>query len=251
MVSNWRILTKTKTPLTLGVTMVVTEYVWAKSQGGSIMNNTKSVTELINECKKLMSESTTKDDINIDNVINAVEMCLQQFSNSDLGRKGSSRRNDLMSRPIIMYLWHLIKQGKIVDVSSLTGSGGVSGKFLLVPMYDDEGKPTLQAIIPIVAGSMYEPEGEYQVIRFVEKLSDVKEVEGKFIYRSSDCGTYVDQCTDDVEYLENLDTCRSFDRAWKITTVNGVEYLDNHILAARNIITINNQLYHYVEARYG
>lgn len=217
-----------------------------------IMNNTKSVTELINECKKLMSESTTKENINIDCIIRAVEMCLQQFSNSDLGRKGSSRRNDLMSRPIIMYLWHLIKQGKIVDVSPLTGSGGVSGKFLLVPMYDDEGKPTLQAIIPIVASSMYEPEGEYQVIRFVEKLSKFNvNVDGKFISRlSPDGGTYVDECTD-VEYFENLATCGSFDTAWKITTANGVEYLESPALAKRNIITINNEPYHYVQAPHG
>lgn len=215
-----------------------------------IMNNTKSVTEVINECKKLISESTTKDDINVDGVTRVVEMCLQQFSNSDLGRKGSSRRNDLMSRPIIMYLWHLIKQGKIVDVSSLIGSGGVSGKFLLVPMYDDEGKPTLQAIIPIVASSMYDPEGEYQIIRFVEKLSDFKtDVDGHFIFRtSSDGGIYVDECTSDAEYFENLANCRSFDNAWKITTANGAEYFESPALAQRNIITINNELYHYIQA---
>lgn len=215
-----------------------------------IMSNSKSVTEVINECKKLMSESAIRENINIDGVTSVVEKYLQQLSNSNLGRKGSSRKNDLMSRPIIMYLWHLIKQGKIVDVAPLA-NGGASGKFLLVPMYDDEGKPTLQAIIPIVASSMYEPAGEYQTIRFVEKLSDVEEVEGKFIYRASNGGTYVDECTDDVEYLENLDACRSFDHAWKITTVNGVEYLDNPILAARNIITINNELYHYVQAQHG
>lgn len=215
------------------------------------MSNTKSVTEVINECKKLMSESTIRENINIDGVIRVVEKYLQQLSDSGVGRKGSSRKNDLMSRPIIMYLWHLIKQGKVVDVEPLA-DGGVSGKFLLVPMYDDEGKPTLQAIIPIVASSMYEPEGEYQIIRFVEKLSDVdNSVEGKFIYRSSNGCTYVDECIDDVEYLENLETCRSFDKAWKITTVNGVEYLDNPILAARNVITINNELYHYIAAPHG
>lgn len=214
------------------------------------MSNTKSVTEVINECKKLMSESTIRENINIDCVTSVVEKYLQQLSNSDLGRKGSSRKNDLMSRPIIMYLWHLIKRGKIVDVSPLA-NGGASGKFLLVPMYDDEGKPTLQAIIPIVASSMYEPAGEYQTIRFIEKLSDVKEVDGKFIFRSSDSGTYVDECIDDAEYLENLDSYRSFDQAWKITTVNGVEYLDNPILAARNVITVNNELYHYIQAPHG
>lgn len=213
------------------------------------MNNTKNVTEVINECKKLMSESTIRENINIDGVTRVVEKYLQQLSNSSLGRKGSSRKNDLMSRPIIMYLWHLIKQGKVVDVSSLT-EGGVSGKFLLVPMYDDEGKPTLQAIIPIVASSMYEPAGEYQTIRFIEKLSDVNDVEGKFIFRSSNGSMYVDEC-DDVEYLENLDTCRSFDHALKITTANGVEYLDNPVLARRNIITINNDLYRYVQAPHG
>lgn len=213
------------------------------------MNNTKNVTEVINECKKLMSESTIRENINIDGVTRVVEKYLQQLSNSSLGRKGSSRKNDLMSRPIIMYLWHLIKQGKVVDVSSLT-EGGVSGKFLLVPMYDDEGKPTLQAIIPIVASSMYEPAGEYQTIRFVEKLSDVDDVEGKFIFRSSNGSMYVDEC-DDVEYLENLDTCRSFDHALKITTANGIEYLDNPVLARRNIITINNGLYRYVQAPHG
>lgn len=222
-----------------------------KSQEVVIMSNTKSVTEVINECKKLMSESTIRENLNIDGVTSVVEKYLQQLSNSSLGRKGSSRKNDLMSRPIIMYLWHLIKQGKIVDVSSLT-DGGVSGTFLLVPMYDDEGKPTLQAIIPIVASSMYEPAGEYQVIRFVEKLSHVDDsVEGKFIFRSSDGGTYVDECIDDVEYLENLDTCRSFDNAWKITTASGVEYLDNPDLARRNTITINDELYHYIEAPHG
>ena len=210
------------------------------------MNNTKNVTEVINECKKLMSESTRKENISIDGVTRVVEKYLQQLSNSSLGRKGSSRKNDLMSRPIIMYLWHLIKQGKIVDVSSLD-DGGVSGKFLLVPMYDDEGKPTLQAIIPIVASSMYEPAGEYQTIRFIEKLSDVNDVEGKFIFRSSNGCMYVDEC-DGVEYLENLDTCRSFDHALKITTANGIEYLDNPVLARRNIITINNGLYRYVQA---
>ena len=213
------------------------------------MNNTKNVTEVINECKKLMSESTIRENINIDGVTRVVEKYLQQLINSSLGRKGSSRKNDLMSRPIIMYLWHLIKQGKVVDVSSLT-EGGVSGKFLLVPMYDDEGKPTLQAIIPIVASSMYEPAGEYQTIRFVEKLSDVDDVEGKFIFRSSNGSMYVDEC-DDVEYLENLDTCRSFDHALKITTANGIEYLDNPVLARRNIITINNGLYRYVQAPHG
>lgn len=213
------------------------------------MNNTKNVTEVINECKKLMSESTIRENINIDGVTRVVEKYLQQLSNSSLGRKGSSRKNDLMSRPIIMYLWHLIKQGKVVDVSSLT-EGGVSGKFLLVPMYDDEGKPTLQAIIPIVASSMYEPAGEYQTIRFVEKLSDVDDVEGKFIFRSSNGSMYVDEC-DDVEYLENLDTCRSFDHALKITTANGIEYLDNPVLARRNIIIINNDLYRYVQAPHG
>ena len=221
-----------------------------KSQEVFIMSNTKSVTEVINECKKLMRESTTRENINIDGVTSVVEKYLQQLGNSNLGRKGSSRKNDLMSRPIIMYLWHLIKQGKIVDVAPLA-KGEVSGKFLLVPMYDDEGKPTLQAIIPIVASSMYEPEGEYQMIRFVERLSDIKEVEGKFIFRSLDGDTYVDKCIDDAEYLENLETCRSFDHAWKITTTSGVEYLDNPILAARNIITINNELYHYVPAQHG
>lgn len=215
------------------------------------MSNTKSVTEVINECKKLMSESTIRENLNIDGVTSVVEKCLQQLGNSNLGRKGSSRKNDLMSRPIIMYLWHLIKQGKIVDVSPLIKSG-VSGKFLLVPMYDDEGKPTLQAIIPIVASSMYGPEGEYQVIRFIEKLSEVdNKVEGKFIYRYSNGGRYVDKCIDDTEYFENLETCKSFDHAWKITTASGVEYLDNPILAARNIITINNELYQYVPAPHG
>ena len=218
-----------------------------RTQEVYIMSSTKSVTEVINECKKLMSESTIRENISIDGVTRVVEKYLQKLGNSNVGRKGSSRKNDLMSRPIIMYLWHLIKQGKIVDVSPLE-KGEVSGKFLLVPMYDDEGKPTLQAIIPIVASSMYDPAGEYQVIRFVEKLSDIKEVEGKFIFRSSDCGTYVDECDNNVEYLENLDTCRSFDKAWKITTASGVEYLDNPILAARNIITINNELYRYVQA---
>ena len=218
-----------------------------RTQEVYIMSNTKSVTEVINECKKLMSESTIRENISIDGVTRVVEKYLQKLGNSNVGRKGSSRKNDLMSRPIIMYLWHLIKQGKIVDVSPLE-KGEVSGKFLLVPMYDDEGKPTLQAIIPIVASSMYDPAGEYQVIRFVEKLSDIKEVEGKFIFRSLDGGTYVDECDNNVEYLENLDTCRSFDKAWKITTASGVEYLDNPILAARNIITINNELYRYVQA---
>ena len=222
-----------------------------KSQEVDIMSNTKSVTEVINECKKLMSESTTRENLNIDGVTSVVEKYLQQLSDSDVGRKGSSRKNDLMSRPIIMYLWHLIKQGKVVDVEPLA-DGGVSGKFLLVPMYDDEGKPTLQAIIPIVASSMYEPAGEYQIIRFIEKLSDIDDnVEGKFIFRSSGNGTYVDECTDDVEYLENLDTCSSFDSAWKITTASGVEYLDNPDLAARNIITINDDRYRYVQAPHG
>ena len=221
-----------------------------RTQEVDIMSNTKSVTEVINECKKLMSESIIRENINIDGVTSVVEKYLQQLGNSNLGRKGSSRKNDLMSRPIIMYLWHLIKQGKIVDVAPWL-KGGVSGKFLLVPMYDDEGKPTLQAIIPIVASSMYKPEGEYQVIRFVEKLSEVKEVEGKFIYRYSNGGSYVDECIDDVEYLDNLETCRSFDHAWKITTASGVEYLDHPILAARDTITINNELYHYVPAPHG
>lgn len=221
-----------------------------KSQEVDIMSNTKSVTEVINECKKLMSESTIRENLNIDGVTRVVEKYLQQLGNSNLGRKGSSRKNDLMSRPIIMYLWHLIKQGKIVDVSPLA-KGGVSGKFLLVPMYDDEGKPTLQAIIPIVASSMYKPAGEYQVIRFVERLSSAKEVDGKFIYRYSNGGSYVDECIDDAEYLENLETCRSFDNAWKIITASGVEYLDHPILAKRNIITINNELYQYVQAPHG
>ena len=230
--------------------MVVTEYGWEEIPGGRIMNNTKSVTEVINECKKLMSESTIRENINIDGVTSVVEKYLQELSNSGLGRKGSSRRNDLMSRPIIMYLWHLIKQGKIVNVASLAECG-VSGKFLLVPMYDDEGKPTLQAIIPIVASSMYEPEGEYQVIRFVEELKDVDGIDGKFIFRSSDNGgMYVDECSK-VEYSENLDTGRSFDHAFKITTANGDEYLENPILARKNIITINDEWYRYVQAPHG
>ena len=220
-----------------------------KSQEVEIMSNTKSVTEVINECKKLMSESTIRENLNIDGVTSVVEQYLQQLGNSNLGRKGSSRKNDLMSRPIIMYLWHLIKQGKIVDVTPLA-KGGVSGKFLLVPMYDDEGKPTLQAIIPIVASSMYDPEGEYQIIRFVEKLSNFKtDVDGHFIFRtSSDGGVYVDECTSDVEYFENLANCRSFDNAWKITTANGAVYFESPALAKRNIITINNESYHYVQA---
>ena len=90
------------------------------------MSNTKSVTEVINECKKLMSESTIRENISIDGVTRVVEKYLQKLGNSNVGRKGSSRKNDLMSRPIIMYLWHLIKQGKIVDVSPLA-DGDVSG----------------------------------------------------------------------------------------------------------------------------
>lgn len=210
------------------------------------------VSSIIDECKKLMSEGLVQKDLDIDELTKLVNENLQMFSNSDIGRNGSSRKNDLMSRPIIMYLWHLIKQGKIVEVESLT-EGGVSGKFLLIPMYDDYGKPTLQALMPIVASSKYEPDGEYQTIRFVEKLSNVEEVkgEGKFIFRSSNGGTYVDKCIDDFEYLENLDTCRSFDSAWKITTASGVEYLDNPILAARNIITIGDQLYRFIPNPHG
>ena len=52
------------------------------------MSNTKSVTEVINECKKLMSESTIRENLNIDGVTSVVEKYLQQLGNSNLGRKG-------------------------------------------------------------------------------------------------------------------------------------------------------------------
>ena len=208
------------------------------------------VSSIIAECKKLMSEGLVQQDLSIDELTKLIEENLQTLSNSDIGRNGSSRKNDLMSRPIIMYLWHLIKQGKIVNVESLDGAGA-SGKFLMIPMYDDYGKPTLQAIMPIAASSRYEPDGEYQTIRFVEKLSDVKEVEGKYILRSSGNAMYVDECTDDFEYEENIETFRSFNRAYKITTADGLEYLESPIFVSGNIITIDNELYHCISNTHG
>ena len=163
------------------------------------------VSSIIAECKKLMSEGLAQKDVSIDELTKLVDENLKMFSNSDIGRNGSSRKNDLMSRPIIMYLWHLIKQGKIVEVASLDNAGA-SGNFLMIPMYDDYGKPTLQAIMPIVASSGYEPDGEYQTIRFVERLSDFDVCEGKYILRSSGNAMYVDECISDSEYEENLET---------------------------------------------
>ena len=208
------------------------------------------VASIIAECKKLMSEGLVQKDVSIEELTKLVDENLKMFSNSDIGRNGSSRKNDLMSRPIIMYLWHLIKQGKIVDVESLD-KAGASGKFLMIPMYDDYGKPTLQAIMPIVASSRYEPDGEYQTIRFVEKLSDVKEVEGKYILRSSGNTMYVDECISDSEYRENIETCRSFNIAYKITKTDGSVYLDNPILASGNIIKIDNEPYHCIPNPHG
>ena len=208
------------------------------------------VSSIIAECKKLMSEGLVQKDVSIDELTKLVDENLQLFSNSDLGRNGSSRKNDLMSRPIIMYLWHLIKQGKIVNVESLDNAGA-SGKFLMIPMYDDYGKPTLQAIMPIVASSRYEPDGEYQTIRFVEKLSKVEEVEGKYILRSSGNAMYVDECISDIEYKENIETFKSFNIAYKITTLDGQEYLESPILAAGNIITIGNDYYRCIPNPHG
>ena len=207
------------------------------------------VSSIIAECKKLMSEGLVEKDFSIDELTKLVDENLKMFSNSDIGRNGSSRKNDLMSRPIIMYLWHLIKQGKIVNVESLD-QAGASGKFLLIPMYDDYGKPTLQAIMPIVASSRYEPDGEYQTIRFVEKLSDFDVLEGKYILRSSGNAMYVDECSDS-EYEENIETCRSFNIAYKITTADGSVYLENPIFASGNIITIDNELYHCIPNPHG
>lgn len=208
------------------------------------------VSSIIAECKKLMSEGLVQKDLSIDELTKLVDENLKIFSNSDIGRNGSSRKNDLMSRPIIMYLWHLIKHGKIVDVESLD-KAGASGKFLLIPMYDDYGKPTLQAIMPIVASSGYEPDGEYQTIRFVEKLTDFDVCEGKYILRSSGNAMYVDECISDSEYEENLETCRSFNIAYKITTADGSVYLENPIFASGNIITIDNDLYHCISNPHG
>ena len=208
------------------------------------------VSSIIDECKKLMSEGLVQKDFDIDELTKLVNENLQMFSNSDIGRNGSSRKNDLMSRPIIMYLWYLIKQGKIVDVESLD-KAGASGKFLMIPMYDDYGKPTLQALMPINASSRYKPDGEYQTIRFVEKLAEFKVIEGKYILRSSGNAMYVDECIDDFEYEENLETCRSFNIAYKITTADGLTYLENPIFASGNIITIDNNLYHCISNPHG
>ena len=197
-----------------------------------------------------MSSGLARNISNIDGLTKLMEKNLQMFSNSDIGRNGSSRKNDLMSRPIIMYLWHLIKQGKIVDVAAVD-TKGASGKFLLIPMYDDAGKPTLQALMPIVANSINEPLGEYQEIRFVEKLSDFKVLEGKYMFRSSGSGIYVDECINDFEYEENLETCRSFSTVYQITTVDGLVSLENPLFTTGSIITINNELYHLVPNPHG
>ena len=208
------------------------------------------VSSIIAECKKLMSQGLVQKDFSIDELTKLVDEKLKMFSNSDIGRNGSSRKNDLMSRPIIMYLWHLIKQGKIVKVESLDGAGA-SGTFLMIPMYDDFGKPTLQAIMPINASSRYEPDGEYQTIRFVERIADFEECEGQYILRSSGNAVYVDECISYSEYRENLETFRSFNRAYKITTLDGQEYLESPILASGNIITIDNQLYRCIPNPHG
>ena len=221
--------------------------------GGKNMRDSvrpNKVASIIAECKKLMSEGLVEKGLNIDELTKLVNENLQMFSNSDIGRNGSSRKNDLMSRPIIMYLWHLIKQGKIVDVEA-TDKAGASGKFLLIPMYDDYGKPTLQALMPITASSRYKPDGEYQTIRFVEKLKDVERCEGKYILRSSGNAMYVDECIDDFEYEENLETCKSFNVAYKITKADGLVYLENPIFDLGNIITIDNQLYHCIQNPHG
>lgn len=209
-----------------------------------------NVSNIITECKKLMSSGLAQNISNIDDLTKLIEKNLQMFSNSNIGRNGSSKRNDLMSRPIIMYLWHLIKQGKIVDVEAVDTTGA-SGKFLLIPMYDDAGKPTLQALMPIVANPINEPLGEYQEIRFVEKLSDFKVLEGKYMFRSSGSGIYIDECINDFEYEENLETCRSFDTVYQITTVDGSVYLENPLFTTGSIITINNELYHLIPNPHG
>lgn len=208
------------------------------------------VSSIIAECKKLMSEGLVQKGLSIDELTKLVDENLKMFSNSDLGRNGSSRKNDLMSRPIIMYLWHLIKQGKIVNVVSL-GKAGASGTFLMIPMYDDFGKPTLKAIMPINASSGNETDGEYQTIRFVERIADLAVCEDKFIFRSSNGGTYVDKCISDSEYEENLKTCMSFSPAYKITTLDGQEYFENPRYAAGDIIIIDNQLYHCIQNPHG
>lgn len=180
---------------------------------------------------------TTKS--SIDEYIADVEGALDVCSNSEVGRKGNSNKNELMSRPTLMYLWYLIKQGKIVKVEPLNDHfEAVKGLFLLTPMYDNEGNPTLEAIVPIVAeGEGYEL-GEYQKILFVDKILNLEVLEGEFIKTRYRGGQHVRKCTDHLEYLENNDGYSTLNKVYRITDSKGVSCLVDPLLAQYTNITI-------------
>ena len=197
-----------------------------------------NVSKMIADCKAKMRIGLNSPVIDIDTCIELLEGCLDSVSDSKLGRFGNSNKNGMMSRPIIMYLWYLIKQGKRVNVKTVCNNGLVSGEFLLVPMYDDNGKPNNNAIIPIVAKGDGCELGEYQKILFVEQLADFSFIDGEFIQRFDNGSMYIEECVNHNEYLDNLNSGISFNRACKITTIDGTTYLCHPALSVNTIITI-------------
>ena len=199
------------------------------------MENVKN----IEACKQMMNRGLRRPNGSIDDYINRLEDLLDKYSNSKVGRKGNSNKNELMSRPTLMYLWYLIKQGKIVKVEPLDDHfEAVKGSFLLTPMYDDEGNPTLEAIVPIVVeGEGYKP-GEYQKILFVDKISNFEVLEGEFIKTRYRGGQRVRKCTDHLEYLENNDGYSTLNKVYRITDSKGVSCLADPLLAQYTNITI-------------
>ena len=199
------------------------------------MKNVKN----IEDCKQMMDNGLSAPLYSIDYCLNSLEELLNKYSNSKVGRSGDSNKNEMMSRPTLMYLWYLIKQGKIVKVEHKDKSAeAVNGHFLLVPMYDDEGKPTLEAIIPIVAkGEGYEL-GEYQKILFVDKMLDFEILDGWFIQESYRGGSRIRKCRDRLEYLENINSITTLDKVCSITDSKGRNYLADPLLASHTIITI-------------
>ena len=188
---------------------------------------------------QMMNNSFRTPKSSIDEYIVTVEGMLDVCSNSKIGRNGNSNKNELMSRPTLMYLWYLIKQGKIVKVEPMdTSAEAVSGSFLHVPMYDLEGKPTLEAIIPIVAKDDRYALGEYQNILFVDKLLDLKVLNGEFIQESYKGGSRVRKCSSHLEYLENINSITILDNVYSITDSKGFNYLAAPLLAKHTLVTI-------------
>ena len=199
------------------------------------MENVKN----IEACKQMMNKGLRRPNDGIDDYINRLEDLLDKYSNSKVGRNGNSNKNEMMSRPTLMYLWHLIKQGKVVRGDPGHKSfDSISGHFLLVPMYDDEGNTTKNAIMPIIAkGDGYEL-GEYQNILFVDKLLNLEELEGEFIQERYRGGLYVRKCTNHLEYLEN-DGYAVLNRVYRVTDSKGDSYLVDPLVNGKTIITIS------------